>query len=353
MSVLLVVGSNGSHFDAGGSNQGITAEARVLVTGGAGAVGSNIVYQLLERGAPEILALDNFVRGRRRNLSAAELTGRVRVVSGDVRDPALLRELTDGVDLVFHQAAIRTDQCVEDPRLAIEVLADGTFNVIDAAARSGVSKLIAASSTAIGWPPGEPASPERPSPWTDCTLYGATKAFNEGLLRSYHEMAALDYVALRYTNVYGPRMDVYGAHTETLIRWIERIAVGEPPVIPGDGERTMDLVCTPDVARANLLAAEGGATNAAFDIATGVETSLNELAELLLDVMSSDLPVERRPELAADDLPRRLADTATAREGLGFEAEIKLRDGLGQLVEWWRSTRAQRPAPTPVASAVV
>lgn len=308
----------------------------MLVTGGAGAVGSSIVYQLLERGASQVLVLDNFVRGRRRNLSAAELTGNVKVVSGDVRDPALVRELIDGVDLVFHQAAIRTDQCVEDPRLAIEVLADGTFNVIEAAARSGVSKLIAASST-----------------WTDSTLYGATKAFNEGLLRSYHAMAALDYVVLRYANVYGPGMDVYGAHTETLIRWIERIAVGEPPVIPGDGERTMDLVCTPDVARANLLAAEADVTNAGFDIASGVETSFNELAAALLEVMDSDLPVEHRPELAVEDVPRRPADTAGAREGLAFEAEIGLRNGLSRLVEWWRSTRARKPTVAPVESAAV
>jgi UDP-glucose 4-epimerase len=314
--------------------------ARTLVTGGAGTIGSTLVDQLVERGAAEVVVLDNFVRGRRENLEWACANGNVTVVEGSVGDKGLVAELSDGIDVVFHQAAIRITQCAEEPRLALEVLVDGTFNVVEAAAAAGVRRLIAASSASVYGLAEEFPTDELHHPYANDTLYGAAKTFNEGLLRSYHAMSGLDYVALRYFNVYGPRMDVYGAYTEVLVRWMERIVAGEPLLIFGDGTQTMDFVCVPDIARANVLAAESEATDAIFNVASGVETSLQELAETLLRVMGSDLAIEYGPERAVNRVPRRLAETATAKRKLGFEAEIGLEEGLEMLVEWWRENRS-------------
>jgi len=313
----------------------------VLVTGGAGAIGSTLADQLLDAGAGEVLAVDNFVRGRRSNLDDAIADPRFELVEGDIRDRALVEELVDGVDFVFHQAAIRITQCAEEPRLALEVLVDGTFNVVAAAAAAAVEKLIAASSASVYGLAHEFPTTEAHDPYANDTLYGAAKVFNEGLLRSYHAMSGLDYVALRYFNVYGPRMDVHGVYTEVLVRWMERIAAGEPPLIFGDGEQTMDFVCTTDIARANVLAAESDVTDTVVNVASGVETSLNELARTLLAVMGSDLPVSYGPTRAVNGVSRRLADTSLAERRLGFRAAIDLEEGLARLVEWWRAERAE------------
>jgi len=318
----------------------VTPFGRVLVTGGAGAIGSNLTDELVLAGAEEIVVLDNFVRGRRESLQWAEANGRVEVVEGDIRDRELVRELMEGVDVLFHQAAIRITQCAEEPRLALEVLVDGTYNVFEAAIDAGVRKLVAASSASVYGLAEEFPTTEKHHPYANDTLYGAAKAFNEGLLRSFHSMSGLDYVALRYFNVYGPRMDVHGLYTEVLVRWMERITAGTPPLILGDGSQTMDFVYIADVARANLLAAGADVTDAVFNVASGTETSLLELAEMLLRVMDSDLGVEHGPERSVNKVSRRLADTTLARDGIGFEAEIGLEEGLTQLVAWWRAERA-------------
>jgi len=314
---------------------------RALVTGGAGTVGSHIVDQLIDAGAQEIVVLDNFVRGRRQNLRAALATGRVKLVEGDIRDAALVARLMQDVNIVFHQAAIRITQCAEEPRLALEVLVDGAFNVFEAAAREGVRKVIAASSASVYGLAEEFPTPERHHPYGNDTLYGAAKTFNEGLLRSFHAMSGLDYVALRYFNVYGPRMDVHGLYTEVLVRWMERISEGLPPLIYGDGSHTMDFVHVADVARANILAATADVTDEVFNIASGVESSLAELAQTLLSVMDSPLSTQFGPERHVNKVPRRLADTHLARERLGFEARIGLEPGLRSLVDWWRVERAE------------
>jgi UDP-glucose 4-epimerase len=312
---------------------------RVLITGGAGAIGSNLADLLVQHGAGEIVILDNFVRGRRDNLEWAEANGPVTVVEGDVCDRALVRELVHDSAVVFHQAALRITQCAEEPRLALEVLEDGTFNVIDAAVEEGVRKLVAASSASVYGLADEFPTSERQHPYANDTLYGAAKTFNEGLLRSFHAMRGLDYVALRYFNVYGPRMDIHGVYTEVLVRWMERIASGQPPLILGDGTQTMDFVSTRDIARANLLAAESDVTDAVFNIASGVETSLNDLAETLLRVMGSDLDVEYGPARKVNNVSRRLADTSAARDVLGFQPEQDLEAGLTELVQWWSEHR--------------
>ena len=313
--------------------------ARALVTGGAGTIGSHVVDELVRGGAAEIVVLDNLVRGRLDNLAWACANGPVRLVEGDIRDQRLVRELTAGRDLVFHLAAIRITQCAEEPRLANEVLVDGTFNVIEAAAAEGVGKLVASSSASVYGLAEEFPTTERHHPYNNDTFYGAAKAFNEGMLRSFHSMSGLDYVALRYFNVYGPRMDIHGLYTEVLIRWMERIESGTPPLILGDGLQTMDFVHVADIARANILAARADVTDEVFNVASGTETSLKELAQALSDVMKSDLAPEHGPARAVNGVTRRLADTGAAAQRLGFRAEISLTEGLQGLVDWWRSSR--------------
>jgi UDP-glucose 4-epimerase len=313
---------------------------RVLVTGGAGTIGSTLVDRLVEAGAGEIVVLDNFVRGRRENLTAALEHGPVRIVEGDIMDRALVGELIEGMDVVFHQAALRITQCAEEPRLALEVLVDGTFNVVEAAARADVRKLVAASSASVYGLAEEFPTTEKHHPYANDTLYGAAKTFNEGLLHSFNAMTGLDYVALRYFNVYGPRMDVHGVYTEVLIRWMERIAEGKPPLIFGDGLKTMDFIFVDDIARANVLAATADVSCEVLNVASGVETSLRELAGKLLEVMDSDLEIEFGPERSVNKVSRRLADTSRAAQRLSFEAEVDLEQGLRRLVGWWHAERA-------------
>lgn len=313
-----------------------------LVTGGAGTIGSTVVDQLVDAGAAEVRVLDNFVRGRRANLARALKSGRVRIVEGDLRDTVAVCSATEGVQVVFHQAAIRITQCAEEPRLALEVLADGTFNVLEAAVAAGVRKVVAASSASVYGSASQFPTTEDHHPWANDTFYGAAKVFNEGMLRSFHAMYGLDYVGLRYFNVYGPRMDIHGLYTEVLIRWMERIEAGRPPLILGDGRATMDFVATTDIARANLLAAESPVTDAVFNIGSGTETSLLELAEALLTVMGSGQAVEFGPPRSVNAVARRLAGVDAARQRLGWKAEIDLETGLRQLVDWWRAER-ERP----------
>lgn len=315
------------------------AGARVLVTGGAGTIGSTLVDQLVEAGAGHVLVLDNLVRGRRENLEDARASGRVSLVEGDIRDRDLVHDATRGQDLVFHQAAIRITQCAEEPRLALEVLVDGTFNVLEAAAAEDVDKVVAASSASVYGMAEDFPTGERHHHHNNDTFYGAAKSFNEGMLRSFRAMHGLDHVVLRYFNVYGPRMDVHGLYTEVLVRWMERIADGLPPLVFGDGRQTMDFVFTSDIARANVLAASSDVREGAYNVASGVETSLLELAEALLRAMDSDLQVEHGPERAVNGVARRLADVEAARRDLGFTATVGLEDGLRELVRWWAPLR--------------
>jgi UDP-glucose 4-epimerase len=259
-------------------------------------------------------------------------------------------KVTAGIDVVFHQAAIRITQCAEEPRLALEVLADGTFNVLEAAVNAKVSKVVAASSASVYGLAETFPTREDHHPYANRTLYGAAKTFNEGLLRSFNDMYGLDYVALRYFNVYGPRMDIYGVYTEVLVRWMERIVAGQPPLILGDGLQTMDFVYSEDIARANLLAAESSASDVVLNVASGTESSLRDLADTLLRAMASDLTPEYGPPRSVNNVSRRLADTTAARELLGFRAEVDLEEGLRRLVEWWQAERDEAASPTTTSA---
>ena len=320
--------------------------SRCLITGGAGLVGSHIADLLVREGVQSIVVLDNFVRGRWDNLAWAIANGPVSVVEGDIRDRTAVAAAMRGVDVLFHQAAIRITQCAEEPRLALEVLVDGTYNVLEAAAASGVKKVVAASSASVYGMADEFPTTEWQHPYHNRTMYGAAKVFNEGLLRTFNEMYGLDYVALRYFNVYGPRMDVHGVYTEVLIRWMERIAADQPPAIFGDGSQTMDFVYIEDIARANVLAAHSPATDEVFNVASGTETSLLELAELLKRVMGAEhLGIEYGAERRVNAVRRRLASTRAAEERLGFRAHVTLEEGLRRLVDWWQAARTREAVP--------
>ena len=310
--------------------------SRALITGGAGLVGSHIADLLVEEGVSEIVVLDNFDRGRKENLAWAMENGPVTIIEGDIRDRDLLSRSMQGIDFLFHQAAIRITQCAEEPRLALEVLVDGSYSVIEAATSAGVKKVIAASSASVYGAAEKFPTRENHHPYNNRTIYGAAKVFNEALLRSFNEMYGLDYIALRYFNIYGPRMDAFGVYTEVFIRWMERIASGRPPLIFGDGTQTMDFIHVKDIAKANILAAKSAVTDDFINIASGEETSLTQLAETLLKVMESDLRPEYGPIRKVNHVQRRLAYTDKARELLGFETSISLEEGLSGMVGWWR-----------------
>jgi len=313
--------------------------ARVLVTGGAGLIGSHIVDRLLNESPAEIVVLDNFVRGRRDNLANAILSGRVTIIEGDIRDRALVTDAMQGIDVLFHQAAIRITQCAEEPALAMDVLVNGTFIVLDVARQAGVRKVVAASSASVYGLADRFPTDEQHHPYNNRTLYGCAKAFNEGLLRSFNEQYGLEYVALRYFNVYGPRMDMHGAYTEVFIRWMENIEAGRPPMIFGDGLQTMDFIYADDIARANILAARAPVSDAVYNIASGTEFSLNECAEMLLHVMKSPLTVEYGEARKVNGVTRRLASTWRAEQEIGFQAVVPFEMGLSRLVDWWRQGR--------------
>ncbi len=318
------------------------ADRRILVTGGCGTIGSHVVDLALEAGAARVVVIDDFSRGLRSNVAAAldRAPERLEIVEGDIRDRALLGRLSAGTDLVFHLAALRITQCAAEPRTALEVLVDGSFNVFEAAIEAGVAKVVASSSASVYGLADEFPTPETQHPYHNDTFYGAAKTFNEGMLRSFHAMNGLDYVALRYFNVYGPRMDAHGKYTEVLIRWMERIEAGQPPLIFGDGLQTMDFVHVADIARANILAAEADVTDRVYNIATGTETSLLELAEALsagdgLDSTAGVWPGAGRRQRRT----RRLADISAAERDLAWKPSISLHEGLTDLVAWWRGQR--------------
>jgi UDP-glucose 4-epimerase len=321
------------------------ANSRVLITGGAGLIGSHIADRLVAESTGEIVVLDNFVRGRRENLASALAGGRVTVIEGDIRDRALVSKVMKGIDVVFHQAALRITQCAAEPGLAIDVLVNGTATIVEAAIDAGVKKIVAASSASVYGMADRFPTAESHHPYNNRTLYGAAKAFNEGLLRSFHDQKGIDYVALRYFNVYGPRMDTYGAYTEVFIRWMQKIVAGEPLTIFGDGLQTMDFIYVDDVARANILAATAPVTDRVYNVGTGTEISLKEVAELLSKVMGGSGAIEYLPARAVNPVPRRLADTWMARQELGFEASVSFENGLRALVDWWEDETRELKVP--------
>jgi UDP-glucose 4-epimerase len=311
--------------------------ARVMVIGGAGFLGSHIVDGLTGTAAREILVLDNFVRGTRRNLRQASEDPRVRVVDGSITDVEMLRELMAGTDYVFHLAALWLHECVNEPRSALEVNVVGTYNVVEAAVDAGVKKVVYSSSASVyGDAAFTPMTEEHP--FHNRTMYGATKIAGEQFFRAFNEQRGLEYAGLRYMNIYGPRMDYQGAYVSVIMKVLDRIEAGEPPVIFGDGSQAYDFVHVSDVARANILAMQADASDEFFNIGMGVKTTIGELVDLLLEITESDLQPEFRPQEQMF-VTNRVGSTEKAERLLGFRARVPLEEGLRSVVEWRRSDR--------------
>ena len=316
--------------------------SRILVIGGAGFVGSHIVDQLLEEPVREVVVLDNFVRGTRENLSAAAADERVRIVDGSLLDTDLLAELMAGTDYVFHLAALWLYECVHEPRSAVEVNIVGTFNVMEAAQAAGVKKVVYSSSASVYGDALETPMTEE-HPFNNRTTYGATKIAGEQLFRAFNEQHGLDYVGLRYMNVYGPRMDYKGTYVSVIMNVLDKIEAGEAPQIFGDGSQAYDFVHVGDVARANILALKSDATDVNLNVGTGVKTTIKELVDALLEITRADVEPEYLPQEQMF-VTHRVGSTALAEELTGFRAEIPYLDGLRSVVEWQQADRAAAAA---------
>ncbi|MGD9935175.1 MAG: NAD-dependent epimerase/dehydratase family protein [Dehalococcoidia bacterium] len=311
-------------------------DRRILITGGAGLIGSHIADRLVQEDVAEVVVLDNFVRGQLDNLTGARASLRkLTVIDGDITNPETVRDAMQGIDYVFHQAALRITQCAEMPRLAIDSLIGGTFNVLEAAVDAGVKKVVAASSASV-YGEASYVPMDESHPFNNRTLYGACKVANEQLLRSFNDMYGLPYVALRYFNVYGPRMDAWGVYTEVMIRWLQRLEEGKAPIIFGDGLQTMDFIFVRDIADANVRAMLSDTSDTVCNVATGAETSLAELCMALCAAAGRpDLEPIFEPARKVNPVTRRLGGIEHARNAIGFEASTGLADGLTELVEWF------------------
>jgi len=311
--------------------------SRILITGGAGFIGSSVVDHLLQEDIEEIIIIDNLIRGSKNNISNALSSNKVKLIEGDIRDLDLLDKHFQGVDYCLHMAALRINHCAAEPRHALEVMYDGTYNVIESCVKCKVKKIVLSSTASIYGMADIFPTREDHHPYNNRTLYGTAKLANEGMLRAFYTMHGLSYVALRYFNVYGPRMDTQGKYTEVMIRWYHGIRDEKPPLIYGNGRQTMDFIYIEDVARANILALKAEVNDEVFNIASGTETSLEQLCITLLEVMGSRLTPTYIP-LPEDrqkvEVLRRLADTSKARDKIGFESKVPLRKGLGKLVHW-------------------
>ncbi|RTE91990.1 NAD-dependent epimerase/dehydratase family protein [Bradyrhizobium sp. LVM 105] len=313
---------------------------RVLVTGGAGFIGSHIVDSLCDEGCIEIVALDNMSTGRPENLRRSLNRGPVRLVRGDLRDTKLVEALVRGANIIFHHAAPCSADCLAEPRLAMEVMVNGTFELLELCVKYDVEKIVAASSASVYGVAEELPTTEHENPYGSRTVYGTAKACNEGLLRAFNDMHGLDYIALRYFDVYGSRMDVHGRYAEMLIRWMEELEAGTPPVIVDHDRQTVDLVHVRDAARATILAARARVSDEVFNVGSGIETTLVQLASALASAMGHDgmLP-QIAPEHSINPIQRQVASTGKLERLLGFQATVPLELGLTEFVKWWRSER--------------
>lgn len=312
---------------------------KVLVIGGAGLIGSHTVDALLKEPVAEIRVYDNFSRGREENLADALRDPRVKLfpMGGDLLHPDLLQSAMQGIDGVFHFAALWLLHCHEFPRSAFEVNIRGTFNVIEAAFRQGVSRIVYSSSASVyGDAVTEPMTEDHP--YNNTTFYGATKIAGEHMLRSLHHRykdtsQRFDYVGLRYMNVYGPRQDYQGAYISVIMKILDRLDAKLPPIVYGDGSQAYDFVYVGDCAAANVLAMKANRTDEFYNVGTGRRTSILDLTNLIQRVAESNLPTQFEPA-GPTFVKNRVGCPKKAREELGFEAETQLEAGLRELIRW-------------------
>ncbi len=307
----------------------------ILVTGGAGFIGSYVVELLLEHQPKQIRIIDNYIRGSKANMVNFINDARVELVEGDIRNTDLLEQQVKGCDYIFHMAALRINSCAANPKEGFEVMLQSTFNLADLAVKHSIKKVIYSSSASVYGLAQHFPTPETDNPYNNQTFYGAAKMWGEQLFRSYKFMYGLDYVALRYFNVFGPRMDTDGKYTEVMIKWLDCIKENRNPLIYGDGSTSMDFVYVRDVAAANIAALLADTTDESFNVGNCEETSLSELLDALLKVNKSDLKPEYREENSINPVSRRLADVSKAQNLLNFTPTISLEDGLKELSDWY------------------
>ncbi len=307
----------------------------ILVTGGAGFIGSYVVEELLLLQPKKIRIIDNFIRGSKANMKNFINNPLVELIEGDIRDTPTLEKCITGADFVFHMAALRINACAADPKEGFEVMLRATFDVAMLCMKHKVKKVIYSSSASVYGLAQHFPTPETDNPYNNQTFYGAAKMWGEQLFRSFKFMYGLDYVALRYFNAYGPRMDTDGKYTEVMIKWLDCIRDSRNPVIYGDGSTTMDFVYVKDIARANIAALQSAVTDEAFNIGNCEETSLSGLLEVMLKVNGSSLNTEYREENSINPVSRRLADISKAKDLLDFTPTISLEQGMKELSEWY------------------
>lgn len=315
---------------------------KLLVIGGAGLIGSHTVDALLREDVGEVIVYDNFVRGRMENLADARRDPRFKVydIGGDLLQTDILEAAMQGVDGVFHLAALWLLQCHEFPRSAFDVNVRGTFNVMEACTKAGVQRLVYSSSASVyGDALSEPMTEDHP--FNNKNFYGATKICGEAMLRAYHHRYGLDYVGLRYMNVYGPRQDYQGAYIAVIMKMLDAIDRGESPTILGDGSEAFDFVAVEDCAQANVCAMKASSTDSFYNVGTGIRTSLKQLAELLLDLTRSDKPINYATRSQATLVRNRIGCPKKASEEIRYTAAIELREGLQRLIDWRASHKAE------------
>jgi UDP-glucose 4-epimerase len=307
----------------------------ILVTGGAGFIGSYVIEELVLLKPKKIIIIDNLIRGGYPNMKNFINNTLVEFHNGDMRDLDLLEKCITGTDYVFHMAALRINSCAANPREGFEVMLKSTFEIASLCVKHKVKKVIYSSSASVYGLAQHFPTPETDNPYNNQTFYGAAKMWGEQLFRSFKFMYGLDYVALRYFNAYGPRMDTDGKYTEVMIKWLDCIRDEKNPLIYGDGSTTMDFVYVKDIAKSNIAALQADVTDEAFNIGNCEETSLKELLAVLLKVNNSNLAPEYRAENSVNPVSRRLADISKAKDLLKFTPTISLETGMKELSEWY------------------
>lgn len=310
-------------------------DSTILVTGGAGFIGSYVIEELLPLEPKKIIIIDNLIRGSMENMRSFINHPAIDFHEGDIRDTALLESLINGCDYIFHMAALRINACAANPTDGFEVMLKASFEVAMLAVKYKIKKIIYSSSASVYGLAQHFPTPETDNPYNNQTFYGAAKLWGEQLFRSFKFMYGLDYVALRYFNAYGPRMDTDGKYTEVMIKWLDCIRDGRNPAIFGDGSTTMDFVYVRDIAKANVAALQADVSDESFNIGNQVETSLSGLLETLLKVNDSKLEPVYKEENSINPVSRRLADISKAGKLLQFSPSTSLETGLKELSEWY------------------
>lgn len=306
--------------------------SKVVVIGGAGFIGSQVVRELLNEPVREVVVYDNLTRGTKANLSESLNDRRVTLFEGDITQTDVLDAALRGADYVFHLAALWLLHCYEYPRAAFQVNVEGTFNVLEACVRNKVKRLVYSSSASV-YGNALQVPMEEDHPYNNRTFYGATKIAGEHMCRAFNERYGLDYVGLRYMNVYGPGQDYKGAYTSVIMKMLDRLDQGKSPVVYGDGSQTYDFIYVGDCGRANVQALKSSATDKFYNVGCGEGTTIKQVAELLLEITKSDLPIHYEPA-GQSFVTQRIGGTQNAQRDLNFEATTDLRTGMRRLIEW-------------------